>query len=231
VSPLHVAQPWMSALHLEALVRFESLPSTLLHPDRIAQLLPRTASTLFDAAPHDSMSRARLHRHWSEGLRNTLGLEPITHYDEPALRVASLPAQSWAQLIVLGGAMLGGPGIRRVIARNAVEALEATLGTDAVNFAYSDSGTLHGGILESSHLSHAELTNSCQQWGAALLWRAFEAASTAVAQRAWLRLPAQAQDWASTTLSTLPENHALALATELTERANPTWLSSFPATR
>ncbi len=230
MGPLDTALPWMSPLHLEALMRFEGLPSTLLHPERIATLLPSAAAPLFDLGAQDSAHQAQLHRHWSQALRDTLKLAPITHYGEPALRVACLPKRGWDPLIPLAGAMLGAPGIRRLIAQDAVAALQSKIGTDAVTFACVDAGALHAGLSQSVQLSHAELAEWCPLWGAALLWRAFEASSTAVAERAWLRLPEQAKDWAQTELPQLDADQALALVFELTERTDPSWLLSFPAT-
>jgi type III secretion protein K len=215
----------------EALLRFDRLPSLLLHPSRLASLFPAAAQALLGTAEPQSAAWRSWHRHGSSALARELALQPVVDLAEPGLPLALLGTEAWDALLLLAGATLAGPQLRRVIAREQVQAARAQLGA-AFDFVRSaEALALYPGKPGGAALAFDQLESSCRQAGALLLARAFDAASTAVAARGRLRLPQGAVEAAGATLGHVAPAEALQLSYSLIERIDPAWLSSFPAAR
>ncbi len=222
--------PWRDSSLAQPMLRFACLPSLGLHPSRVQAFAPPAAQGLLAQLIPETPSWARLHRHWSAALAQSLGLEPVNDLADPALALALSPQPLWNQVQLLGGAVLAGPRIRRTIARSQVQALQAQLGGQVLAFARGPAAALHTGWDASLALDFEQLLPVSLAWGEALQARALDAATPAVAQRGRLRLPASAIELAaSTQFSAIAPSQALALLRSLTEMTDPAWLSSFLA--
>jgi len=215
----------------EALLRFDGLPSLLLHPSRLAALFPAATQALLGAAAPESVAWRRWHRHGSATLARYLVLPPVAGLGDAGLPLALWPAAAWEPLQLLAGATLAGPRLRRVITREQVETVRTQLGAafDAVRT--PEAAALHPGWPAAQRLAPERAGTECAYWGGLLLARAFDAAAPAVAARGRLRLPQDAVDGAAQALEGLPPVQALQLSYSLIERIDPVWLSSFPAAR
>jgi type III secretion protein K len=204
-------------------LRFNFLPSLLLHPSRAgawAQLAGQPQ------AP------AGLHRHWSAALSASAGLEPVEGLEADGLPLAMLPASAFARLLRWCGVVLCAPAIRKTIERVPVNTLHEQLGHDAIAFARAGAAGLHPGLQSPAAWDPARAAACCDALGGALVSSALEQAPAPVARRGQLRLPADAQAAAAALgRAGLAPAQAQPLAMSVLQLTEPAWLSSFPATR
>lgn len=211
---------WLGHPLAEALLRFNLLPSTLLHPSREAH-----------AGPVELKALPALHRHRSAALLKQWGLGPVLSLDDPALPVAMLPQAHFDRLTLLLGAALNAPHVRRTIARVELHQLRQQLGTEGLAAARTPAANALAGMPVAPDWQAANAGTICMAWGAALLAQAFDAATPQVAGRARLRLPPQADALrAPLSAAGLQPDTALKVARELLQTLEPAWLSSFRAT-
>jgi type III secretion protein K len=212
---------WIRHPLAEALLRFNLLPSLLLHPTREA--LP--ARGALKALP-------ALHRHRSAALLKDLGLSPVLGLDDPALPLAMLPAAHFERLLCLLGAALNAPHLRRTITRDDLAALKSQLGAEGMAMARSPTAAALAGLPVAPDWVAAHAAALCLAWGAAVLAQAFDTAAPEVAGRARLRLAPEADALrAPLAAAGLTPERALAAALALLHTLEPAWLSSFPTTR
>lgn len=220
--------------------QFNVAPSRLVHPSRHAALLPlgwqrwwaagQRASE--DAGAAESMRRV-LHRHWSAALLQQFQLGVVKTTDDPHLPLALAGPALFDRLLLSVGAALFGPAIRRVILRSEVRAIEAQLGPELMNLLRREAADLWPGKDESQQVSlPPDTAMASRRLGAAVLAAAFEGAPAAIAARAQLRLPAEA-DLASAELPPALAVPAAALqfGRSILQVLDPQWLSLFPAPR
>lgn len=170
--------------HPRAWMRTVLLPSLSLHPDRVADLPAAAAAWLARQQPGSAAWR-RLHRHWSAQCLRTLAPLEGRAPDGIAAPLALLPPTAWKRLQGAAGAGLAAPHLRRVIAREAVALLRRQWGAPAHAWALAQPGAW----LVEEPLPEGDLPQTCERWGAALVWRALDDAPPAWAQRLRLRLP------------------------------------------
>jgi hypothetical protein len=215
-SPAH----WMRHPLAQALLRFNLLPSHFLHPARD------------DAVPALALKALPgLHRHRSAALLKKHGLDPVLSLDDPALPLAMLPEPHFGRLLLLLGAALNAPHVRRTIARHQIALLRQQIGSEGLAIARTPTAAALAGLPVAPDWEGARAAALCGAWGAAVLAHAFDAASPPVAQRALLRLAPEADALrASLVAAGLQPLRALTVARELLQTLEPAWLSSFPAT-
>ncbi|HZY20512.1 MAG TPA: SctK family type III secretion system sorting platform protein [Ramlibacter sp.] len=212
----------------ESLLRFELLPSLLLHPAQAARLLPDPLRRLLAQDPA-AVPGPVLHRHWSAALRRELRLGPVMGLGEEALAIALLPQPAFDRLVLHCGIALLAPAVRRTIAREDVAALRDQLGEAGWQFALR--GAPQAPAVGQA-LDHRDAAAQAQRLGAAVLDAAFDAAAAPVADRARLRLaPGAAAGRALLPIPLAAGTGALALALSVLASLDPAWLSSFRATR
>lgn len=212
---------WLRHPMAEALLRFNLVPSLLLHPGRDT-----------DAPPAELKSLPGLHRHRSAALLKRHGLDPVLDFEDPALPIAMLPQAHFERLLLLTGAALNAPHIRRTIARSEISELKARLGTEGMAAARTSTAATLSGLPVAPDWEPARADVLCMAWGAAIVAQAFDAATPPVGRRGRLRLAPEA-DVLRTPLAAagLQPERALRVARELLQSLEPAWLSSFPATR
>lgn len=208
------------------MLEFNLLPSLALHPGRHAEFgmpfpLPAAVSNVPDMA-------RRWHRHWSRDILARLGLldRPVLDTTQPELVLALLPPDRLAACARLMGAVLCAPRLRRAISGAEVRALINAFGLDAIDIARRETGHLQPGLAESQRWSLAELTRALPRLGHGALRTALKQASPELRMRAELRLPADAGDDPR-----LSPDQALRFGLDILESIDPSWHSSFPATR
>lgn len=216
---------WVSHPMASGLLAFNALPSRFLHGSRMAELMP------FGQPPE--VLDAQFHRHCSALLLPGLDSQPVLAMEDPALPLAMLPPETFAQLLQLCGVLLLAPSIQRVIARDEARALQQGLGKQAVDFAYFQAP----GLLELPFVSQEKTGFTAGQakaqavlWGAALLHAAFASAPKNISQRGFLRLPAEAAQLRQQMPAAAVQSNAqaLSIARSITQTLEPQWLSSFP---
>lgn len=208
---------WLTSHIGEALLRFNLLPSKLLHPLRRA---------LRTRAPR---ALSGVDRHQSAALIEEHGLGLVLTADDPALALALLPRQHLDRLQLLLGAALNAPHIRRTIARMDRVVLHENLGAEAVAIARERTAAALTGLPVAPDWDVARAREICVSWGAAVLAQAFGAATPEVAGRARLLLPPEADALrAPLAAGGLEPARALAVALELLKLLEPEWVSSFP---
>lgn len=210
---------WLSHPQAGALARFNVLPSLFIHPLRIAGWPPGNDVPL------------AVHRHWSAALLKAEALEPVLSLDEPALRLALLPQETFMQLMLLCGIRLNAMHVRRAIARTDVDLLRDQLGDEGLAAARTRSAPGMAGTPSTPDWTPARARELCELWGAGLLARAFDGASPALLRRVALRLPEAANAIQAQLAAVMQPSDALALASDCLNTLDPAWLSSFPAAR
>ncbi len=206
---------WFRHPQRQSLLRCALLPSLGLHPERQADLPVGAAERLARLAPESAAWR-RLHRHWSaQLLRTLLPLDEAVAPDDSIAALALLSPADWTRLQRVAGAGLLAGRLRRVIAREPVARLRAALGEAGYRRALAQPDA----VIEPSA---ADLLNECERLGAALLWRAFDAAPPAWAQRLRLRLPpGTAADAEAPPVNGRTPEQALQTFVHLLDRENP----------
>ena len=206
-----------------SLLAFCLLPSLTLHVSHADLRPPISIQTSGDQLP-------ALHRMWSTEIIEKCGMEAVTAFDDPVLPLAMLPTEKLDRFVPLAGATLAGQRIRRCIAREDVDQLRAQLGDVMLDFVRRRAPALHAGLDDSS-ITNWSLDAAGEQiarLGNALLAQVFNSASKPVAQRALLRLPAEA--FGRTGTFPVAADDALHLSLNLLQELDPEWLSSFPVT-
>lgn len=212
---------WLRHPLAAALVRFHFLPAQLLHPGRMADRVPRALRAL-----------PALQRHQSAVLLRQLGPAAVPDLDDPGLPLALLPDAHLDRLLLLLGAALNAPHIRRTITREDLAVLRERLGDEAVAMARTPTAEALAGLPVAPDWDAGRAGELCRAWGAAVLSQAFDAAAPAVTCRARLRLAPEADALrAPLAAAGLQPERALRIARELLHTLEPQWLSSFPATR
>jgi hypothetical protein len=204
-----------------SLAQFNMLPSFGVHLSR--RLRWPVPEGDLPAAVHRQVSQALLEEH---------RLEPVLSFDEPALPLALLPPELYEQLALYCGLAMNARNIRRAITRDEVSVLQQQLGEQALAFARARHGGGLAGLPPPSDWDPAHARASCEAWGHGLLALAFGHASEALARRAALRGPESAGSFRlQLERAGLSAESALALAREFLDVLEPSWLSSFHATR
>jgi len=212
---------WLRHPLAEALLRFNLMPAALLHPRRAEPATPAQLASL-----------PALQRHQSAALLKRHGLDPVLGLDDPALPLALLPGAHLDRVLLLLGAALNAPHIRRTIARDELATLRELIGTEGVAVARTPTANALAGLPVAPDWSAYRAHTICQAWGSAVLAQAFEAAIPAVGRRARLRLAPEADALrAPLSAAGLQPERALDIARELLHTLEPQWLSSFPETR
>jgi hypothetical protein len=208
---------WMSHPLAESLMRFNLLPSLLLHPRRDK------------SGQGELKALAAVQRHRSAALLKEHGLDPVMGLDDPALPLAMLPQQHFDRVLLLLGAALNAPHIRRTIRREEVSLLTSCLGPEAIAIARTPTAAALAGLPVAPDWDVAMAHDQCMAWGAAVLAQAFDAAAPQVGRRARLRLAPEADSLrAPLSAAGLGPERALAIARDLLHTLEPAWLSSFP---
>jgi hypothetical protein len=210
---------WIRHPFAEALMRFNLLPSLFVHPDRE----PPVDDDAFRALP-------ALHRHRSAELLKEYGFDPVVELGDPALPLAVLPQEHFERLMLLLGAALNAPHIRRTIERNERAVLKEQIGTEGLAAARSEMAAALANLPLADDWEHERAASICSLWGAALLAVAFDAASPDVGGRGRLRLSPDADSLrVALAAANLTPERALAAARDMLQSLEPAWLSSFPA--
>jgi type III secretion protein K len=209
---------WIRHPLAEALFRFALLPSMFMHPRRD----PTGMAPELKALP-------ALHRHRSAALMKKYGLDPELDVNDPALPLAMLPQLHLDRMLLLLGAALNAPHIRRTIAREELNVLKKQLGTEGIAVARTPAAHALAGLPVAPDWNVAEARAICTAWGSAVAVHAFDAAAPQVGIRGRLRLAPEA-DMLRAPLSAagLQPQMALVVARELLHTLEPAWLSSFP---
>lgn len=212
---------WLRHPLAEALLRFNLMPALLLHPRRAGA-----------TALHELKALPTLQRHQSAALLKQHGLDPVLDLEDPALPLAMLPGEHFERLLLVLGAALNAPHIRRTIARDELSTLRERLGSEAMAAARTPTAAALAGLPVAPDWDAANAPEISMAWGAAVLGQAFDAATAPVGQRGRLRLAPEADALrAPLSAAGLQPERALRIARELLQTLEPQWFSSFPATR
>ncbi|MFC4297784.1 SctK family type III secretion system sorting platform protein [Castellaniella hirudinis] len=210
-----------AALFGERLLAFNLLPSLTLHPSRYAAFGA-------PSRPVPAACAAAWHRHWSAAILRRLNLRdrPVADADRPELPLALLSPDRLARVARHLGAVCCAPRLRRVIAGSEVRVLAVAVGGDVLAFARQAET---GGWSRPADLDDGLTTgwaDRLDQIGCAALRHIFHAAGPELGLRAELRL-------ADEPAVNVPDagQIPLDLALDILERIEPTWHSSFHATR
>lgn len=212
---------WLGHPLAESFLRFNLLPSTLLHPERGAAVVQRELRDL-----------PALQRHRSAALIEEHGLDPVLGLHDPVLPLAMLPDPYLKRLLVLLGVALNAPHVRRTIARADLAMLNAQLGSEGLAAARMPAAAALAGLPKAPDWKAEHAGALCTAWGSALLTHAFDSAAPEVAGRARLRLSPDADALrAPLAAAGLAPQCALQVALEMLQSLEPAWLSSFPTAR
>jgi type III secretion protein K len=211
---------WFHHPLAEALLRFNLLASQLVHPAREKEDVPLNLRAL-----------SSLHRHRSAALLKKHGLDPVRGLADPALPLAMLPPAHFDRLLLLLGAALNAPHIRRTIARVELALLHTLVGSEALAIARTSTATALAGLPVAPDWDTDRARDICMAWGAAILAQAFDSATPEVGGRGRLRLAPESDALrAPLAAAGLAPERALEIARDLLQSLEPAWLSSFPAT-
>ena len=223
-------RPWFEHPQSLALLRFNLNPSRLVHRSQADALLPAGLLACWPD-PVMALDDPRLHRHWSGALVTDYGLLPPEALDEAGVVLGATPEPLFGQLALYCGLALLAPDVRRVITRTEVAALEAQLGSRGLAFARHGTLRLWGATQAAVPLAAGSAARQACQLGATVLDFALDAASAPVAARARLRLPADARRARDdVAIAVADAARAQALALDVLQELDPTWLSSFHVT-
>jgi len=209
------------ALFGARLLEFNLLPSLTLHPSRHAAFGA-------PSRPVPAACAAAWHRHWSGAILRRLNLRdrPVADAARPELALALLPPDRLARLARHVGAARCAPRLRRIVAGGEVRELAAALGAEVLDFARRAEAGPWSRPADQDDGPVAPLAGRVDRIGRAALRAVFRAAGPELGLRAELRLAAEPDGDAP---DDCPAPLELALA--VLERIEPTWHSSFPATR
>lgn len=220
-----------SILWTAALQRFNLLPSHSLHASRAALWLPGYAS----AAPwlEQPAGRRQWHRRWSELLLERLSADagPILDFAHPATALALASPQLLKATGRHVGLLLLGKNLRLRIARSEVLEAQQAVGRTALDWVCTQGAGLHPGLDTPLPWLAQGLAAGADQLGAGVLAQSWHEAPAALRHRADWKLPLDAESPESRQASGMMPKQALALCRHTLLFLEPTWLSSFPATR
>ncbi len=229
-----------AAILAPALLRANALPSSLAHPTWLASwaaLGPDAWRTLEEGMRYltDSSSdlngEAILHRHLSAAmLRDAqLDLGWIQDPRDPALPLCIAPPNLFSALLQSAGLLLLGPGIRRIIVRSELAALEQQFGAESMDFVRRTAPRLWAGDAQAPRVQVEDAVNQAQLWGSLLLACAFAAGAVPVARRGSLRLPLPPGNGLALPAGLSEPPQALGVCIALLRELDASWLSHFPA--
>jgi type III secretion protein K len=210
-----------AALFGARLLEFNLLPSLTLHPSRHAAFGA-------PSRPVPAACAAAWHRQWSGAILRRLNLRdrPVVDADRPELALALLPPDRLARVARHVGAARCASRLRRAIAGDDVRALASALGADALDFARRAETGPWSRPADADAGPVASLAGRVDRIGRAALRAVFQAAGPELGLRAELRLEDEPDADAPDDLQA-----PLDLALAVLERIEPTWHSSFHATR
>lgn len=215
---------------LTQLLRFNQLPSLLLHPEQAQELAPPEGWSSPLAQRPGVL--AALHKRWSARLLQGLGsaATPVLDLSLPALALALADAGLLARLARALGLALLARELRRVIVRDEVLALRQALGAEEVRQALDESPHAHPELEDAQlWLAHG-WTAAPELLGSCVLARAWEDAPAPLARRADWRLPPLSLSAQARAGLPLPPSAARTLCLRRLEQMDPAWLSCFTAT-
>ena len=212
----------------ERLLSFNLLPSRWAHPQRLAEWIGSAWRR-----PCDAAGERRLHRHLSASfLRATVPGVVQSGDEDPLLPVVLADEATLDQLVLHCGLVVLGPAIRRVILRDEVKDLLASLGTDALSFARQEAADLaaaEAATWPALPLAPSRAHAQAVDLGGVLLAQALRRATGPVAARALLRLPPSALEDDQSLPPTLCDPQIAArLALATLHHLDPAWLALFP---
>jgi len=220
-----------SALWSAPLQQFNLLPSHSLHASRAALWLPGYATAA--AWLQQPAGHRHWHRRWSQLLLERLqaDAQPLRDLADPEAPLAlAHPAllQSTARHV---GLLLLGKNLRHRIARSAVQEAQQALGREALDWVCAEGPALHPGLDDPQPWLALGLAAGADQLGAGLLAQSWHDAPAPLRRRADWKLPLDAESSASRQASGMTPTLARQLCLQTLSFLEPTWLSSFPATR
>ncbi len=215
------AAGWPQGPHAAGLISFNLQPSRWLHASRWAALLPPGW-----AAPVDG--DAARHRLCSALILRQLGdaAAPVTDWARPEWPLALLPPPVWSRLLLRLGLLPLQQALRRAIRGDELRAWAAAVGEAELDWARRAPPPALPDVVDPLP-PPAQASLRVGQLGATLLAQASAAAPAGLRVRLALRAPAIAPpppDLGAT-------RRAWAQVQTLIDELEPTWRSSFPASR
>ncbi|MCA0325222.1 MAG: SctK family type III secretion system sorting platform protein [Proteobacteria bacterium] len=216
---------------LARLTQFNLLPSLFLHPGQVKLLSPPNGMDT-NAARHPAV-QAALHRQWSQRLlaRLNVAASPVVNLKEPALPLALMAAEQLDRLVRELGIALLGRRLRRMILRDDVLAVRASLGETGMRWALEGARELHPGLLEAPPVSPQGSAQAADLLGASLLGLAWHDAPQSLRLRADWRVAPEAHSEQARGVCGLGATEARVLCLRRLTETDPEWLSCFPETR
>ncbi len=209
---------WLDRPLAAAFLGFNLLPAGLLHASRMAAW--------------GTTDEPQALRHLSRSVLRSMRQEEavVDGFDDPALAVFMAPDEGFRQLRQLCGLVPLIPSIRRMIAREEIQALRAELSDREFEFARGGGARWVPAGLDPGLTAHlGQVCEQAQGIGEELLFLALGHASPPVACRGRLRLPRGLTPalfrWP---LALHDGKAALALARGVMHEMDPEWLSLFP---
>ncbi|OZI62069.1 hypothetical protein CAL28_22865 [Bordetella genomosp. 11] len=174
------------------MVIFNFLPSRTLHPSRAGDAEFSAYVAALAARP---ASAPVWHRYWSRRIleREALLDSPITDLTAVGLAVAVLGTDALAALARQIGVVLCTPRLRYAISGEAVRALRARLGDDALRW-IRDGRALHPGLPGEMFRDADQALRHVMRAGYAAIHAAFLPAPPEIGRRLFLKLPLAPED-------------------------------------
>ena len=223
---------WLDRPLAAAFLGFNLLPAEWRHPSHSVpgdvDRAPREAADALASA-----NPRALRRHTSAMLLQAMGPDEavVPGLRDPALPVFMACEGSFERMRVGCGLVLLGPSIRRIITRDDLQALRAELTREELDFARASARRLvSADVSLDVAVSLGRVREQANGLGYAVLAVAAGCASSPVACRARLRLPAMPQSPDIELPPALRDGaSALAFARGVLQEVDPEWLSLFPA--
>lgn len=232
---MNAASPSVTGLGLGGpllvpLLRFNQLPSMLVHPQQ-SSLLAAPQGLEIPLAQRPGVLTA-LHRRWSARLLQRLGdaAVPVLDITQAALPLAVADTGVLRRLARELGLALLGRELRRVIVRDEVLALRQAFSTDELAWALDDAAALHPGLHDTQTWLQTGWAQAPEQLGTTVLAQAWHDAPPPLAQRANWRLPPEALTATARDALGLTPTQARTLCLQRLQQTEPVWLSYFPVT-
>ncbi|QXL83625.1 hypothetical protein [Comamonas sp. NLF-1-9] len=215
---------------LAQLLRFNQLPSLLLHPQQIPGLAPPEGWGSPLAQRPGVL--AALHKRWSARLLQGLGnaAAPVLDMKLPALPLALADAGLLARLARALGLALLARELRRVIVRDEVLALRQALGAQELQRLLDEDVQVQPELDDAQRWLAHGWTAGPELLGFSVLARAWQDAPAPLARRADWRLPPLSLSAQARADLPLSASQARGLCLHRLEQMDPAWLSCFTAT-